>query len=65
MRCLVSNPRTLRRLSARLGRPVVKALTRGNTGHRVDCLADDGTGWSIWPNGQTRRDPAMDRRKDQ
>jgi hypothetical protein len=50
-RCRVTNPRTLRRLSEQLGRPVVTALVRGNTGHRIDARDADGKSWSLWPDG--------------
>lgn len=53
MRQRITNPRTLRKLSARLGRPVVAALTRGGTNHRVDVLDADGKSWHLWPDGTT------------
>lgn len=55
MRCAITKPRTLRKLSARLGRPVIKAVTRGDTGHRIDVKDADGVWWQLWPDGTIDR----------
>lgn len=54
----ITKPATLRRLSALVGGPVLTALTRGGTGHRIDCLrADDlDAVWRVWPDGAVARD---------
>lgn len=55
-RCLISNPKTLRRLRRITGLPVVSALTRGNTGHRYDLRLDGEStisfygSWSYLPS---------------
>lgn len=51
MRNRITNPKKLRRLSERVGFPVVSALTRGGTDHRVDFVLGDGRRGSIWPGG--------------
>lgn len=60
MRCRCSNPRTLRRLSRRAGFAVVTALTRGNTDHRFDLVAEDGSLWNLYRDGEVKRDAWLD-----
>lgn len=55
-RCRITNPRTLRRLSKRAGFKVVDALTRGNTDHRFDLVAEDGSRWNLYSDGELERD---------
>lgn len=61
MRCRCSNPRTLRRLSRRAGFAVVSALTRGNTDHRFDLVAADGSRWNLYRDGEVERDTWVER----
>lgn len=51
MRCLFGK-RGIKRLIKRTGLPVVKALTRGNTHHRIDMWLEDGRECSLYRNGE-------------
>jgi hypothetical protein len=51
MRCLVSNPRTLRRLERRTGLAIDHALVRGGTGHRYDLYLKSGVWVSLFRDG--------------
>jgi hypothetical protein len=57
MRCSISNPKKLKKLSERTGLNVTGALVRGNTGHRIDLILDGKNGHkphkdpSLWPDG--------------
>jgi hypothetical protein len=56
-RQLVTKPRTIRRLAARLGvaaESVVKVQSRGGTGHRFDVFLADDTWWYVWPDVVTQ-----------
>ena len=55
MRNRITKPSKLRRYSEMVGDEVVSALTRGNTGHRVDVWTRGGTEYSIWPDGTVER----------
>ena len=58
MRCRVTNPRTLRRLSKLTGKPIVDGLVRGNTDHRYDLVDASGRRWCYWPSSrQLEPDP--------
>ena len=52
--CRISKPKTLRKLSAIIGRDVVYATTRGGSCHIVHVQDVDGLGWSIWPDGHVQ-----------
>ncbi len=55
MRCLVSNPKKIRKLRRITGLPVVSALVRGNTDHRYDLKLEGEEkilvfgSWSYYP----------------
>ena len=49
--CRITRPGTLKRLSERVGKPVVLALTRGNTGGRIDVGCADGSVYALWRDG--------------
>jgi hypothetical protein len=54
MRCTITNPKTLRKLSKATGLNVLGALVRGNTNHRYDLKTDkhdDYDHYSFWPDG--------------
>lgn len=50
MRCKISNPKKLRKLSELSGLNVTAALTRGNSDHTIDLLIDNQDGWP-WDGG--------------
>lgn len=47
----ITNPRKLRQLGAKIGQPVIVALTRGGTDHRIDCKLADGRDVSLYRDG--------------
>lgn len=52
MRCELG-PKKIRRLSDKLSIDIVRAMTRGNTNHRIDILTRDGTSYHYWPDSGT------------
>ena len=69
MRCAITNKRKLRKLSALVGFEVIRAITRGNTGHRIDLKkeGDERYLYSLWPDGHLERreyefGPAVERK---
>ena len=61
MRNRVSNPRTLRKLEALVGKPVAVVLTRGNTHHRFDIACRDGSVYKYYPTRGGALDLTADR----
>lgn len=59
MRCAITKPSTLRRLSRQVGFTVARAVTRGGTGHRIDIWSEQGERWCLWPDGQIWPDGAL------
>ena len=53
MRCVIG-PKKVRRLAKRTGLPVVRAMTRGGTDHRIDLFLGDGRTMMLWPTGELR-----------
>lgn len=51
MRC-VFGPKKVRQLRKSTGLPVVGALCRGGTGHRIDLLLEDHRCVSLFRNGE-------------
>lgn len=51
----ITNPRTLQRLAEQTQRPIVGALTRGGTDHRIDAFEADGTTWCVYKDGSVER----------
>lgn len=57
MRCVISNPKKIKRLKEKTGLNVTGALVRGNTNHRIDLILDGKKGHipgkdpSLWPDG--------------
>lgn len=52
----VVGPKKVRKYAKATGLPVVKAMVRGNTGHRVDLGLEDGTIAEYWPRtGEVER----------
>jgi hypothetical protein len=49
-RCMYNNKK-VRRFRKIFGLPVLAAATRGNTGHRIDLLLEDGSIISVYPDG--------------
>jgi hypothetical protein len=44
-------PKKVARYQRQTGLPIVGALVRGNTGHRVDLLLEGGKVVCLWPDG--------------
>lgn len=51
----ITNPRALQRLAEQTQRPIVGALTRGGTDHRIDAFESDGTVWCVYKDGSVER----------
>lgn len=63
MRCRITNPKTLARLSRLLNMTVTAAVTRGGTDHRIDVRTDKGLGFSLFRDGSIERCPEMDKKE--
>ncbi len=55
MRNAITKPRKLRRIEAAIGSPVVQALTRGNTDHRIDAIDENGQMWHLYKDGAVEK----------
>ena len=49
----ITNPKTLARISVIVGQPIVHALTRGGTDHRIDACLPDGSVINVYKDGVT------------
>lgn len=56
MRNLIG-PKKTERYRKLTGLLVVKAMTRGNTDHRIDLCLEDGSIASLYKNGEIVKDP--------
>lgn len=56
MRCRITNTKKRRKLESIVGKPVIYAMTRGGTGHRIDIGCEDGTFYRLWPDGHLEQD---------
>ena len=64
MRCRITNPRKLRRYGLMAGEPLIAAITRGGTDHRVDVVTVSGKELSLYPTRAYREAKAMSQRID-
>lgn len=54
MRCALG-PKKVKKLAEKTGLPVVKALVRGGTDHRVDLCLEDGTITCLYKDGSLEK----------
>ncbi len=51
MRCKISNTKKIRKLEKRTGLKILKAMTRGNTNHRIDITTKGNEEYFILDKG--------------
>lgn len=50
MRCVIGNKK-VKKLCDKTGLPILTAMTRGGTGHRIDLCLSDGSMKELYPDG--------------